>query len=90
MYSYNALRTILQKKKYDFIIKFFLLYSYRAYLQTELCTKTTQQVLTNRPNDIQQPVWDIISQTGQKKKKEQGTKEISCFNLQKLDHVNPH
>lgn len=87
MYSYNALRTILQKK-YDFIIKIFLLYSYRAYLQTELCTKTTQQVLTNRPNDIQQPVWDIISQTGKKKK--QCTKEISFFNLQKLDHVNPH
>lgn len=52
-------------KQYDFIIKFFLLYSYRAYLETELCTKTT--VLTNRPNDIQQPVWDIISQTGKKK-----------------------
>lgn len=30
------------QKKYDFIIKFFLLYSYRAYLETELCTKTTQ------------------------------------------------
>lgn len=65
-----------KKKKYDFIIKFFLLYSYRAYLETEYTA--VLQVLTNRPNDIQQPVWDIISQTG-KKKKETGHERDFLF-----------
>lgn len=57
-------------KQYDFIINFsyciHIGLTYRNRVVSQDYTAVLQ-VLTNRPNDIQQPVWDIISQTGKKK-----------------------